>query len=364
MGSMSLIEASHPAAPAGRPGDPFQPARLGFCCKYIPPVADPDEARRMNTAFVTMATLTKLQGAAAFEKLYGIVEHNLAAVSRQIAHVAARPPAERLHRLISSILPGYKHPIVKAHYEEPTMRTLIETGFARIGEQARAAGVRLSTHPDSFCVLSNPSEAVLTNSINELEYHAEMFGMMGLAGGWHPHGTHVNIHGGGRAAGLEGFRRGFSRLSKAAQGLLTVENDETVYFLDELLQLADLLPIVLDVHHHWISSGGEYISPDDPRVARVRESWRGVRPIIHASTPKAELMPDPDPDRLPDLPALVAAGVKASELRAHSDMMWNRALNRFVAGHLSWADLEIEAKAKNLAVPDFMRDMVREPQPA
>lgn len=357
-GPMSLLETPPFTAPAGSPGDPSQPGRFGFCCKYIPPEADPDEARRMNTAFVTMATLTKLEGAAAFEKLYGIVEHNLAAVSRQIAHVAARPPAERLHRLISSILPGYKHPIVRAHYAEREMRALVETGFARIGAQARAAGVRLSTHPDSFCVLSNPSEAVLNNSLNELEYHAEMFEMMGLAGGWHPYGAHVNIHGGGRAAGLEGFRRGFSRLSRTAQGLVTVENDEIVYFLDELLQLAELLPIVLDLHHHWISTGGEYIAPDDPRVERVRDSWRGVRPVIHASAPKPELMPDVDPDQLPDLPTLVASGVKASELRAHSDMMWNRALNRFIAGHLSWADLEIEAKAKNLASVAFAEGML------
>ena len=54
----------------------------------------------------------------------------------------------------------------------------------------------------------------------------------------------------------------------------------------------------------------------------------------------------------------MASGVKASELRAHSDMMWNRALNRFIAGHLSWADLEIEAKAKNLASVAFAEGML------
>jgi hypothetical protein len=36
--------------------------------------------------------------------------------------------------------------------------------------------------------------------------------------------------------------------------------------------------------------------------------------------------------------------------------MWNRAVNRWAAGHLAWADLEIEAKSKNLAADDFERD--------
>ena len=47
--------------------------------------------------------------------------------------------------------------------------------------------------------------------------------------------------------------------------------------------------------------------------------------------------------------ALEAAGHKASKLRGHSDRMWNRAANDFVAGHLAWCDVEVEAKAKNLA---------------
>ncbi|HAJ87222.1 MAG TPA: UV damage endonuclease UvsE, partial [Pseudomonas sp.] len=41
--------------------------------------------------------------------------------------------------------------------------------------------------------------------------------------------------------------------------------------------LADLAPVVLDIHHCWIHED-RYIEPDDPRIERVLESWRGVRP--------------------------------------------------------------------------------------
>ncbi|WP_206664435.1 hypothetical protein [Dankookia rubra] len=33
--------------------------------------------------------------------------------------------------------------------------------------------------------------------------------------------------------------------------------------------------------------------------------------------------------------------------------MWNHALNGWALGHLGWADLEVEAKAKNLASHDL-----------
>ena len=33
--------------------------------------------------------------------------------------------------------------------------------------------------------------------------------------------------------------------------------------------------------------------------------------------------------------------------------MWNRAVNRLVERHLQWTDVEVEAKAKNLASADL-----------
>ena len=65
--------------------------RLGFCCKFVPEDGDAESARRMNIASVTMAYLTRLEPAAAFDKLASVVAHNLAAVRRQVEHVAARP---------------------------------------------------------------------------------------------------------------------------------------------------------------------------------------------------------------------------------------------------------------------------------
>lgn len=332
--------------------------RLGFCCKFIPDEepgrhktlkAAKDAALTMNVTTVTIAYLRRLAPTAAREKLVAVVTHNLAAMGRQVAWVADRPPLERLLRLASSILPGYTHPEVRDLYADPEFRRTIEDGLAAVGEAARAGGVRLSMHPGPFCILASRNPAALANGIAELDYHAEVMAMMGYGGGWHPHGAHINIHVGARDPGVEAYRENLDRVSQVARDLVTVENDESAFGLDEVLRLADRVPVVLDLHHHWIHSRGGYLEPDDPRIARVIESWRGVRPVGHVSVSREDVLPGHDPDALPDFAALTEAGLKGRDLAAHSDLMWNRALNDHIARHLAWCDIEVEAKHKNLA---------------
>lgn len=333
------------------------PPRLGFCCTFIPD-ADPahrtlkaakDAAKLMNLGTVTMAHLQRLGPAERRKKLEDVVRHNLAALERQIAWVAARPPLERLLRMASSLLPGYTHPTAVPLYAEPSLRALIEAGLARIGERARAGGVRLSMHPGPFCIIASRNPNAQANGIAELEYHAEAMAMLGYGSGWHPQGAHVNIHVGGREPGIDGFRENLSLISETARNLLTVENDESLFGLDAVLRLGERIPVVLDLHHHWVESRGAYLEPDDPRIQAVIASWRGVRPVSHISVSRESLLPDHDPAALPDYAALSESGHSWRDLAAHSDLMWNEAVNALVARHLAWSDFEIEAKGKNQA---------------
>jgi UV DNA damage repair endonuclease len=81
----------------------------------------------------------------------------------------------------------------------------------------------------------------------------------------------------------------------------------------------------------------------------LNASWRGVRPAAHISVSRESLYSELLDGELPDYAELSGAGFKGSELRGHSDMMWNRAVNDLVARHLAWCDVEVEAKSKNLA---------------
>ncbi len=332
-------------------------ARLGFCCKYVPDGGAARTARDMNPGSVTMAYLGRLDPKAAYDKLASVVAHNLEAVRHQIAHVAGRPKLERLHRLSSDLLPGYTHPGCRAFYADPDLRRLIESRLAAAGRLAREHGVRLSMHPGQFCVIASTNASAAANGLAEFEYHAEVMGLMGYGEGWHPEGAHINIHGGARAVGAEGIRGGLARLSATARNLITIENDEVSFGLDDLLPLAGDVPLVLDLHHHWIKSQGEYIEPEDPRIRQIISSWRGVRPVSHVSVSREDLLPDQDIHVLPDFKALVEAGIKPRELRAHSDLMWNEAVNDLVMRHLAWSDFEVEAKLKNIASEGLARHL-------
>ena len=350
---------------------PTQP-RLGFCCKFIPDEAPGqhktlkaarDAALAMNQTSATMSYLGRLAPAARREKVEAIVLHNLTALERQLTWVAARPPLERLMRMASSLLPGFTHPVAQPIYAEASFRDAYERRFAAIGEAARPGGVRLSLHPGPFCVIASQNPAARTNGIDELEYHAEVMAMLGYGSGWHPHGAHINIHVGARDPGVAGFRNSLPLLSEAARNLLTVENDENYFGLDTVLPLGDAVPVVLDLHHHWVESRGAYVEPDDPRIARVRESWRGVRPVSHISVSREALLTGHGPD-LPDFVALTEAGHSWRDLAAHSDMMWNRGINDLVARHLAWTDFEVEAKSKNLASAQLAEAITAQVAPA
>jgi UV DNA damage repair endonuclease len=118
--------------------------------------------------------------------------------------------------------------------------------------------------------------------------------------------------------------------------------------LDASLELANDVALVLDLHHHWIRTG-EYIDHRDDRIKRIQDSWRGVRPVVHFSTSREDVLVGHNADTRPDLDALLAAGYKKQKLRAHSDFAWNQACNAWALEHNTWADIMVEAKGKNLA---------------
>jgi UV DNA damage repair endonuclease len=170
---------------------------------------------------------------------------------------------------------------------------------------------------------------------------------MGYGATWHDHGFKINVHLSGKG-GADKFLRTLGRLTPEARNLITIENDEMTNGLDSTLLVAEHVALVLDLHHHWINSG-EYISPLDDRVARVIDSWRGTRPVLHYSVSREDLLVDHDQRTRPDLAALLAGGFKKQKLRAHSDMMWNSACNDWALSFADQFDIMCESKGKNLA---------------
>jgi hypothetical protein len=104
----------------------------------------------------------------------------------------------------------------------------------------------------------------------------------------------------------------------------------------------------MDVHHNFIREG-EYIQPNDDRVKRVIDSWRGVRPVMHYSLSREDILIGHSIYDKPDMDLLLQQGYKKQKMRAHSNFMWNKPCNEWALGFLQTHDIMVEAKGKNLA---------------
>ena len=126
------------------------------------------------------------------------------------------------------------------------------------------------------------------------------------------------------------------------------ENDENKWGIEASLELAKDVPLVLDIHHHWVNSG-EYIEPTDDRCSRIIDSRRGIRPTMHYSQCREDYLVDFPTDVKPDMETLLEAGYKKQKLRAHSDYYPNNSVNDWALSFRESADIMCESKAKNLA---------------
>jgi UV DNA damage repair endonuclease len=256
-----------------------------------------------------------------------------------------------MFRITSDLLPAYTYEDYMPFYFERDVVAKIEAHLSMCGDFARANDIRLSFHPGQFCVLASDNPGIVENSITEFEYHTDLIRYMGYGRTFQD--FKCNVHVGGKQ-GPQGIVLALQRLSPEARNTLTIENAEFTWGLDASLELVDHCALVLDIHHHWIHSG-EYITLTDSRFKRVCDSWRGVRPVIHLSTSREDVIVDHDPLVKPDLKALKSMGFTSAKLRAHSDYCWNSAVNNWALTFSQHADIMVEAKQKNLASTQLIK---------
>ncbi|CAB4163619.1 Uve UV damage repair endonuclease [uncultured Caudovirales phage] len=328
--------------------------KIGFACKYVEITnSGVVSIPHLNTGSTTVAWLNRQTREVAEQRLWDLMKRNIEATHQLVKTVGELDDHLRMVRIGSDILPVYTHSDWSWFWRQSDVIAYAETHFAEVGRVARACNVRLSFHPGQFVVLASATEDIVNRSIEEFEYHATMANWMGFGKSFQD--FKINVHISGRQ-GPEGIRRAWKKLSVEARNCITIENEEITHGLADCLSLADIVPCVLDIHHHFIREG-EYIQPDDDRVQQVIDSWRGHRPTMHYSVSREDLLPDHPADILPDLGALLLAGHKKQKLRAHSDFMWNTAVNKWAGGFCDQFDIMVEAKGKNLARDGFVKQL-------
>jgi UV DNA damage repair endonuclease len=326
--------------------------RIGFACKWIDRpdqvlgIKPLDDAKQYNTGSTTVAWLNRQTKEVAEQKLWDLMVGNIESTRKLIERIGTLNGNLRMVRISSDILPVYTQSDWCYFWRKPDVVSYCEQAFSKVGELARLLDVRLSFHPGQFTVLASDNDDIVRRSIDEFEYHADMIRWMGYGRTFQDFKCNVHIAG---RRGAQGIIDVYGKLSPEARNTLTIENEEMKHGLDDCLVLSDHgIPIVLDVHHHFVREG-EYINAMDSRIQRILDAWRGVRPVVHYSISREDYLVDHDVEVKPDYNLLLEQGYKKSKLRAHSDFMWNTAVNEWAHQHWQWADIMVEAKGKNLA---------------
>jgi len=323
--------------------------RIGFACKIV------DDAgvnlKGLNTTSTTITWLNNQTRDKAVDRLWELMKTNVQILQRQMLWIALLPPNQRMFRMGSEILTAYTHEDWAWFYQQPDVIHYLESNLIKVGELASLHDIRLSFHPGQFCVLASENPAVVENSIQEFEYHADLARWMGFARKFQD--FKCNVHIGGKL-GPQGILKIIHRLTPEARNIITIENDEFKWGIEDSLVLSQHVALVLDIHHHWIRTG-EYFDARDYDI--VMESWRGVRPVIHYSCSREDVLVDHCTKTLPNHSELMTMGFTKTKLRAHSDGYWNVPLNQYAATFMPHADIMLESKMKNLASRKFLETL-------
>ncbi|CAM3278946.1 MULTISPECIES: UV DNA damage repair endonuclease UvsE [Saccharibacillus] len=291
---------------------------------------------------MTMARFAKLPDReAGLRQLERIAEINLRNTIRLLRHNIAE--GIEMYRFSSKLIPLATH----TDLADWDPFVALAEPFAEIGEIVRRHKLRVSFHPDHYTVLSTPRPEVLVSSVRDLRYHVRMLEAMGLDAR-----AKNNIHIGGaygnKPEAADRFVDHFAALDPDIQCRLTLENDDKTFTAGETLAAAQRtgLPMVLDIHHHWVNSAGEPASDWWPEVARTWES-----PLARTDVPEGEHLP----------PKIHASSPRSeTDRRSHADGVEAGPLLDFLreaARTSSHLDVMLEAKHKDRALLQLMQDL-------
>jgi len=213
-------------------------------------------------------------------------------------------------------------------FEDLPKFNIIQSYLKLIGDKIKTNDIRVSYHPSQFNVLASENQSVVVKTIFELNQHAELMDLMGLdKSHYYPINIHINTTKPTRELAAARFVENFKLLSDSCKARLTVENDDSpnqysVKLLHDLVYLNIKIPIVFDQHH--FNYGQQDQSMEE--ALRLAHSTWDVKPLTHMSSPKT----------LEDSTGLQTA---------HADYIYEE-IQTFGLDF----DIEIEAKAKDLAV--------------
>ena len=299
--------------------------RLGLCCIF----READIRFRSRQA----GTLLKLQRNEQLDRLSTTILHNSSSLVQALSYCAEHGIGS--FRVNSGFLPMKSHPRLGYGLDElPDMQLIFEL-LATAKHFAREHNLRLTFHPDQFTLLSSPRAEVTRQSLAELAYHAELAEYIGA--------DVIILHGGGaygdKEAALGRLAERLVSLPVSIRSRLVLENDDRIFTPGDLLPLCEKLavPLAYDVHHHRCLSDGLSV---EEVTGRAMATWNR-EPLFHLSSPRE--------------------GWQGRDPRPHHDYIDPADFPPCWLG--LELTVEIEAKAKELAVRRLLDQLLRMGRP-
>ncbi|MBS4175112.1 UV DNA damage repair endonuclease UvsE [Bacillus sp. FJAT-49736] len=279
---------------------------------------------------LTFARYSALPKTERMDKLKEVTAQNLHHTKRILYYNIAHEV--ELYRFSSSLVPLATHPEVMWDYISP-----FKAEWEELGKLISQFNLRPSFHPNQFTLFTSGNIAITENAVKDMKYHYSMLQAMNAV----ERGL-INIHIGGaygdKPTTLERFHHNLKQLPLEIKQIVTLENDDKTYNVEETLLTCEQerIPMILDYHHYMANKDG--IELED-YLSRIFKTWemRNMVPKVHLSSPKAENEYRSHADFV-SLPFVLPFFKMAKELNQDFDVM-------------------IEAKQKDLAMQKLVEEI-------
>jgi UV DNA damage endonuclease len=263
-----------------------------------------------------------------------VVIHNLTLLEEIVSWNQER--GVRLYRISSDLIPFADHPVFGQPWRAamssraPWLQKVLRPVVQRISASMED-GARYSMHPGQFVSISSSSQTVRQSSICNLEYHAALMDSLGL-----PRSVFcpINIHIGNGSKGASSVEYTTSSLRNLSPGVmsrLVFENEQHGYWTpSSIFDHFPAVPVTLDYHHLLINPDPKLPLREIEKI--IAASWDPSPPICHWSEGRSSRLD-----------------------AAHSDYIRSLPDTPF--------DIEVEAKAKDLAILPFISRELPPPPP-
>jgi UV DNA damage endonuclease len=219
-------------------------------------------------------------------------------------------------------------------FEELPNFKIISKLLEQIGDKVKSNKMRVSYHPGPFNIIASTRQDVIYKAINELDQHATLLDLMGLEQStYYPINIHIGTTQPSREVAAKKFCESFQLLSDSCKKRLTVENDDSpkqysVKMLYDWVHKEIGIPIVFDQHHFKYGPQDQTM---EEALKLAHSTWT-TRCLTHMSSSKL----------IEDMKGIATA---------HADYIYEQ-IQTFGLDF----DIEIEAKAKDLAVMKYRQD--------